>query len=149
MPTHLDLLRSVFGYSAFRGPQADIIKHVASGGDALVLMPTGGGKSLCYQIPALMRPDEVGAQIPSLKVPEDGSYDTVGGYVMAVLGRVAEVGDRVEAEGGTLEVERMDGRRVDRVKFIPAEPAAGTPSAGSPAEASRTARGARTQEEAR
>jgi len=56
MPTHLDLLRSVFGYSAFRGPQADIIEHVASGGDALVLMPTGGGKSLCYQIPALMRP---------------------------------------------------------------------------------------------
>ena len=56
MPTHLDILRSVFGYSAFRGPQADIIEHVASGGDALVLMPTGGGKSLCYQIPALIRP---------------------------------------------------------------------------------------------
>jgi ATP-dependent DNA helicase RecQ len=52
----LDTLRRVFGYDAFRGNQQDIIEHVVSGGDALVLMPTGGGKSLCYQIPALVRP---------------------------------------------------------------------------------------------
>ncbi len=52
----LSVLREVFGYPAFRGPQADIIGHVSGGGDALVLMPTGGGKSLCYQIPALLRP---------------------------------------------------------------------------------------------
>ena len=49
------ILRQVFGYPKFRGPQQAIIEHVASGGDALVLMPTGGGKSLCYQIPALAR----------------------------------------------------------------------------------------------
>ncbi len=49
------LLHEVFGYTAFRGEQAQIVQHVASGGDALVLMPTGGGKSLCYQIPALLR----------------------------------------------------------------------------------------------
>jgi ATP-dependent DNA helicase RecQ len=49
------ILRSVFGYADFRGHQEAVIEHVASGGDALVLMPTGGGKSLCYQIPALAR----------------------------------------------------------------------------------------------
>jgi len=50
------ILHSVFGYTQFRGEQAAIVDHVANGGDALVLMPTGGGKSLCYQIPALLRP---------------------------------------------------------------------------------------------
>ncbi|MDR0776488.1 MAG: DNA helicase RecQ [Azonexus sp.] len=52
----LDVLRNVFGYPAFRGDQAEVIGHVSGGGDALVLMPTGGGKSLCFQIPALLRP---------------------------------------------------------------------------------------------
>lgn len=51
----LDLLQSIFGYSSFRGQQQAIVEHLAEGGDALVLMPTGGGKSLCYQIPALLR----------------------------------------------------------------------------------------------
>ena len=51
----LHILHEVFGYDRFRGPQADIVEHVTAGGDALVLMPTGGGKSLCYQIPAIAR----------------------------------------------------------------------------------------------
>ena len=53
--TPKSILREVFGYETFRGPQADIVDHVTQGGDALVLMPTGGGKSLCYQIPAIAR----------------------------------------------------------------------------------------------
>ncbi|NYT65202.1 DNA helicase RecQ [Alcaligenaceae bacterium] len=55
-PDSLETLQTVFGYDSFRGDQHAIIEHVVHGGDALVLMPTGGGKSLCYQIPALMRP---------------------------------------------------------------------------------------------
>jgi ATP-dependent DNA helicase RecQ len=51
----LGVLHEVFGYDAFRGPQAEIVSHVGAGGDALVLMPTGGGKSLCYQVPAIVR----------------------------------------------------------------------------------------------
>ncbi|MDP3324517.1 MAG: RecQ family ATP-dependent DNA helicase, partial [Hydrogenophaga sp.] len=55
LETCAGVLQEVFGYDAFRGPQADIVRHVSEGGDALVLMPTGGGKSLCFQIPAIVR----------------------------------------------------------------------------------------------
>jgi ATP-dependent DNA helicase RecQ len=55
MPSSQQILHDVFGYSSFRDAQQAIIEHVATGGDALVLMPTGGGKSLCYQVPALLR----------------------------------------------------------------------------------------------
>src|SRR4249919_3866238 len=54
-PGALSILNSVFGLPAFRGAQEEIIGHVTNGGNCLVLMPTGGGKSLCYQLPALLR----------------------------------------------------------------------------------------------
>jgi len=55
MPTPLEILKDTFGYSAFRGEQSKVIQSVIEGNDNLVIMPTGGGKSLCYQIPALVR----------------------------------------------------------------------------------------------
>lgn len=55
MQNPLDILRSTYGYDAFRGEQGEVIDHVIAGGNAFVLMPTGGGKSLCYQIPSLCR----------------------------------------------------------------------------------------------
>ena len=67
MPTSSprQILHDVFGYADFRGAQQAIVEHVVTGGDALVLMPTGGGKSLCYQIPALLR-DGVGIVVSPL-----------------------------------------------------------------------------------
>ena len=50
-----EILRTVFGHQSFRGQQEDVVRHVAAGGDAVVLFPTGAGKSMCFQVPALAR----------------------------------------------------------------------------------------------
>ena len=76
----LHLLQTIFGYPDFRGQQAEIVDTLATGGDALVLMPTGGGKSLCYQIPALLR-DGVGVVVsPLIALMQDqvDALDEVG-----------------------------------------------------------------------
>ncbi len=70
-PRALHLLNTVFGFAAFRGAQEEIVGHVASGGDALVLMPTGGGKSLCYQLPALLRPGAALVISPLIALMQD------------------------------------------------------------------------------
>ncbi|MBL0163572.1 MAG: DNA helicase RecQ [Xanthomonadales bacterium] len=67
----LQILNSVFGYAGFRGDQQAIIERVSSGSDALVLMPTGGGKSLCYQIPALIRPGTAIVVSPLIALMQD------------------------------------------------------------------------------
>lgn len=68
--------------------------------------------------PGALRPDEL-ADRAGVLVPEDGPYETVGGWIMSELGRIPAVGDTVEIDDGVFRVERMDGRRVDRVRFTP------------------------------
>ena len=79
-----------------------------------------GGKDKSFSFPGMFRPDELMEKL-AIEVPEDGSYETIAGFLMAQLGRVAQVGDEVRIESGVLRVERMDGRRVDRIRFIPDE----------------------------
>ena len=69
--TLLDTLRETFGHRQFRGSQRQIVEHLAAGGDALVLMPTGGGKSLCYQVPALVRPGTAVVVSPLIALMQD------------------------------------------------------------------------------
>jgi len=79
-----------------------------------------GGKDKSFSFPGMFRPDELLEKL-AIEVPEDGSYETIAGFLMAQLGRVAQVGDEVRIESGVLRVERMDGRRIDRIRFIPDE----------------------------
>ncbi|HET6803922.1 MAG TPA: DNA helicase RecQ [Frateuria sp.] len=95
----LDLLHSVFGYASFRGQQQAIVHAVAEGGDALVLMPTGGGKSLCYQIPALLRPGTAIVVSPLIALMQD-QVDALreAGVAAAYLNSSLEAGDQREVE---------------------------------------------------
>ncbi|WP_349904473.1 hemolysin family protein [Parafrigoribacterium humi] len=68
--------------------------------------------------PGMLRPDEL-LERAEVSVPEDGPYETVAGFLMSELGRVAVVGDTVQVDAGEFRVERMDGRRIDRVRFTP------------------------------
>ncbi|GAB3753567.1 hemolysin family protein [Zhihengliuella somnathii] len=78
-----------------------------------------------WYFPGMLRPDEIGDHIAGLSIPEDGAYETVGGFIMASLGRIPEVGDAVDTERGELVVVRMDGRRVERLRYIPLQAAEG------------------------
>ena len=98
-PCPQEILHDVFGYPEFRGPQAEIIDHVMHGGDALVLMPTGGGKSLCYQIPALLRPG-VGIVVSPLIALMQDQVDALRqlGVAAAFLNSTLDLAAVVETE---------------------------------------------------
>ncbi|WP_349617623.1 DNA helicase RecQ [Azotobacter salinestris] len=98
----LRILKDVFGYDAFRGNQAAIIERVARGGDALVLMPTGGGKSLCYQVPALLREGLAVVVSPLIALMEDqvATLDELGVPAVALnstlsLDEQREIAERI------------------------------------------------------
>ncbi len=97
----------------------EIVGEVADEHDRVTpgVLQTASGR---WYFPAELRPDEAHAQIAALEVPEDGAYETIGGFIMARLGRIAQVGDVVEIDGGSISVERMEGRRIERVRFEPA-----------------------------
>ncbi|WP_028279157.1 hemolysin family protein [Arthrobacter sp. H5] len=114
----LDEYGGTAGVATLEDLVEEIVGEVADEHDKLkpgVLQSASGN----WFFPGLMRPDEVSDQIPRLAVPDEAGYETVGGFMMAELGRIAAVGDRVDVPGGILEVERMEGRRIDRVSFIP------------------------------
>jgi ATP-dependent DNA helicase RecQ len=102
----LEILHRVFGYDSFRGQQAEIIQQVVSGGDALVLMPTGGGKSLCYQIPALVRPGTGVVISPLIALMQD-QVDALSalGVRAAFLNSTQDGAERARVEGAFLAGE--------------------------------------------
>ena len=123
MPSALPLLNTVFGYSAFRGAQADIIEHVSAGGDALVLMPTGGGKSLCYQIPALMREGCAVVVSPLIALMQDQvAALTQAGVNAAVLNSSLDAGTASRTErdfsAGKLDLLYVAPERLVTPRFL-------------------------------
>ena len=118
-----ELLQRIFGYDRFRGPQEAIVAHVAGGGDALVLMPTGGGKSLCYQIPALLR-EGTGIVISPLIALMQDQVDalTQAGVRAACLNSslTAEAALRVERQlaAGELDLLYVAPERLLTARFL-------------------------------
>jgi ATP-dependent DNA helicase RecQ len=104
----LHVLEHVFGFTAFRGPQASIIEHVSAGGDALVLMPTGGGKSLCYQIPALVRPGTAIVVSPLIALMQDQVSALREAGVAAAYLNSSQTLDEMNAVGHELMAGELD-----------------------------------------
>ena len=126
-PTPVSTLQEVFGYPAFRGEQAEIIDTVLGGDDALVLMPTGGGKSLCYQIPALLRPGTGVVISPLIALMQD-QVDALS--ALGLRGGVPQLhaGSRGAARGRA---------RLPRRRARPALPRAGAAGRGADRAAAR------------
>ena len=107
-PSPLHVLEHVFGFTAFRGPQASIIEHVCAGGDALVLMPTGGGKSLCYQVPALVRPGTAIVVSPLIALMQDQVSALCEAGVAAAYLNSSQTLDEMNAVGRQLLAGELD-----------------------------------------
>ena len=118
-----EVLRQVFGYGEFRGPQAEIVDHVVAGGSALVLMPTGGGKSLCYQIPALCR-SGVGVVISPLIALMQDQVEGLrqAGVAAAALHSALEPGEAAaiwrQLEAGALDLLYVSPERLLSPGFL-------------------------------
>lgn len=116
------LLSHIFGYPAFRGQQGEIVEHVAHGGHALVLMPTGGGKSLCFQIPALMRPGVAIVVSPLIALMQDQvAALTELGVAAACLNSATQPDDARDiarrARAGTLDLLYVAPERLLTPRF--------------------------------
>jgi ATP-dependent DNA helicase RecQ len=121
------ILSEVFGYSAFRGAQEGIVEHVSGGGDALVLMPTGGGKSLCYQVPAILRHRRqqgvvlVVSPLIALMHDQVGALEEAGVHAAFLNSSLtSEEAQRVERElmSGRLVLLYAAPERVTNVRFL-------------------------------
>ena len=114
MPGTLEVLRDTFGFPAFRDAQAAVIDHVVAGGDALVLMPTGGGKSLCYQIPSLVRPGTGIVVSPLIALMQDQVA------ALTQLGiRAAFLNSALDARSASATERALLGGELDILYFAP------------------------------
>ena len=100
----------------------ELIGEVADEHDRTAAGVVRAGEAITF--PANLRPDEL-IERTGIVVPEDSDYETVAGFVMSELGELPKLGDEVACAGGTLRVVRMDGRRIDRLRFTPDEPVSG------------------------
>jgi ATP-dependent DNA helicase RecQ len=121
--TALSLLQRIYGYPAFRGAQAAIVAHVAAGGDALVLMPTGGGKSLCYQLPALLRAGTGVVVSPLIALMHDQvaalrELGVAAAYLNSSLTPIAAAGVEQDFLAGRLELLYVAPERLLTPRFL-------------------------------
>lgn len=115
----LDEYGGTAGIATLEDLVEEIVGDVADEHDRAVpgVLETADGR---WHFPGLLRPDEVTEQVTPLEVDDDPAFETMGGFIMDRLQRIPEVGDTVPTDTGFLKVERMDGRRVDRILFTPA-----------------------------
>ncbi|MCF1182199.1 DNA helicase RecQ [Marichromatium gracile] len=121
--TPLQILNRVFGYERFRGDQAEIIDRLLAGDDALVLMPTGGGKSLCYQIPALLRPGTAIVVSPLIALMQDQvdamrQLGVAAAYLNSSLDPEAAQGVEEALRAGTLDLLYVAPERLLTERFL-------------------------------